>query len=70
MSVSSDVQLTCDQQVHTLLSCAKFGGNFARKLAEAALSADPTNRALVFRTWPMLVENYGPGSAFYSEELG
>lgn len=62
--------LTAEQQIHTLLTAQKFGGNFMRKLADAGLAADPANKQLLFAAFPDLQHFYGPLSAFYSEELG
>ncbi len=41
-----------------------------RKLAEAGLAADPSNKQTLFAAFPDLQNFYGPLSAFYSEELG
>lgn len=62
--------MTTDQQIHTLLTARRFGGNFIRFLATAGLFADPTNRALIFQHWPQLMQEYGPTSCLYSEDLG
>lgn len=62
--------MTTDQQIHTLLTAQRFGGNFIRLLATAGLAADPTNRALIFQHWPRLMQEYGPASCLYSEDLG
>jgi hypothetical protein len=58
------------QQHHTLLTAQHFGGDFMRKLAAAGLAADPLNREIIFTHFPELPQAYGPGSAFYTEELG
>ena len=44
--------------------------HFYRKLAEAALAADPINRAIIFRAFPRLTETYGPESPFYIAAYG
>ena len=62
--------LTTEQQIHTLLTAQRFGGNFMRKLADAGLAADPSNKQTLFAAFPDLQHLYGPLSAFYSEELG
>jgi len=59
--------MTPQETYNTLQTTIKFGGSFSRKLAEAALAADADNKALIFRTWPRLITQYGPGSAMYSE---
>ena len=56
-----------NETYNTLQTAIKFGGSFSRKLAEAALVADADNKALIFRTWPRLITQYGPGSVLYSE---
>lgn len=53
-----------------LLSMRQFGGHFAFKLAEAAIAADPVNRAKILKTFEFIENDYGPETAFYSEELG
>ena len=46
------------------------GSHFYRKLAEAALAADPINKAIIFRAFPHLTERYGPESPFYIAAYG
>jgi hypothetical protein len=62
--------VTAEQQLHTLLTAQRFGGNFMRKLADAGLAADPANRALIFEAFQRLTDDYGPDSCLYSEDLG
>lgn len=62
--------LSAEQQLHTLLSAKRFGGNFIKHLVEAGLVADPLNRARIFESWPEIEVQYGPRSVFYSEDLG
>lgn len=62
--------MTSNQQLHTLLTAQRFGGNFLRHLADAGLAADPNNRATLFQSFPQLAQVFGPGSALYSEDLG
>ena len=40
---------------------------FFKQLAKAALGATPDDKALIMRTWPKFVQNYGPGSSLYKE---
>jgi len=61
--------MTRDQEIHTLLTARRFGGNFICKLAEAGLAADPTNRMIIFAGFPQLRDEYGPDTQWYSEEL-
>jgi len=44
----------------TLQTALKYGGGFYRRLAEAGLAADPSNRQRIFDTWPELMTVYGP----------
>ena len=46
------------------------GSHFYRTLAEAALAADPMNRAIIFRAFPRLTETYGPESPLYIAAYG
>ena len=54
----------------TLEMAILHGGHFYRKLAEAALAADPINKAIIFRAFPQLTEKYGPESPFYIAAYG
>ncbi len=54
-----------NEQFKTLQVAISYGGGFIQKLAEAALHADPANKALIFKTWPVLEMTYGPNSALY-----
>jgi hypothetical protein len=40
---------------------------FLKQLAKAALIATPDDKALIMRTWPKVVQNFGPGSSLYKE---
>ncbi|NBS69077.1 hypothetical protein EBT31_09205 [bacterium] len=62
--------MTPDQQLHTLLTAQRFGGNFMKHLATAGLAADPQNRQVLFDAFPDLENFYGPRTMFYSEDLG
>jgi len=62
--------MTPDQEIHTLLTARQFGGNFLSKLSEAGLAADPDNRMIIFAGFPQLIEQFGPHTTFYSEDLG
>ncbi len=57
--------MNSNETFNTLQTAIKFGGTFSKKLAEAALVADADNKALIFRTWPRLITQYGPSSALY-----
>ena len=51
---------------NTVLETAE-SSPFLKQLAKAALVATPDDKALIMRSWPKLVQNYGPGSSFYKE---
>jgi hypothetical protein len=59
--------MTEHETFNTLQTTIRLGGTFYKKLAEAALVADADNKALIFKTWPRLITQYGPGSTLYSE---
>ena len=59
-----------DDFTKTLEMAILHGGHFHRKLAEAALAADPINKAIIFRAFPHLTERYGPESPFYIAAYG
>ena len=40
---------------------------FLKQIAKAALVATPDDKALIMRTWPKVVQNFGPGSSLYKE---
>jgi len=54
-SGTSILLMNTNEQLKTLETAILHGGGFYSKLAHAALSADPDNRALIFKTWPQLV---------------
>jgi len=62
--------MSTEQQLHTLLTAQRFGGNFMRLLATAGLAADPQNKQRLFEAFPELENFYGPRTMFYSESLG
>lgn len=49
---------------------SRFGGNFERHLAAACIVADPGNRLRLFGAFPEIEGKFGPGSPWYSEDLG
>ena len=59
-----------DDFTKTLEMAILHGGHFYRKLAEAALAADPINRAIISRAFPRLTETYGPESPFFKAAYG
>ena len=59
-----------DDFTKTLEMAILHGGHFHTKLAEAALAADPINKALIFRCFPDLLANYGTDSTFFIAAYG
>ena len=59
-----------DDFTKTLEMAILHGSHFYRKLAEAALAADPINKAIIFRAFPPLTERYGPERPFYIAAYG
>lgn len=62
--------MTPHQTIHTLHTMSRFGGNFERHLAAACIVADPGNRLRLFGAFPEIEGKFGPGSPWYSEDLG
>ena len=57
--------MTDDELFNTLQTAIQHGGIFYRKIAEAALVADPENKALILKNWPRLISHYGVNSTLY-----
>lgn len=51
---------------YTVVAMRAHGGNFCQHLADAWLSADPSNRKRLQDAFPHLFEQYGPQSRFYT----
>ena len=64
-----NLTMTDPEVFNTFKSAEKHGGSFMTHLARAGIAADPTNRALILRTWPKIYTAYGPGNALYEEGL-
>jgi hypothetical protein len=62
--------MTSAQQLHTLFTMKRYGGNFYQCLAVAGINADPVNRVRIFEAFPEIEDDYGPMSVLYSEDLG
>lgn len=62
--------MTAYETIHALHTMSRFGGNFERHLAAACFVADPINRDRLLRAYPEIEGKFGPGSPFYSEDLG
>ena len=61
--------LTPTQMHHTFAAMEQHGGGFCRALAQAWYVADRSNKARIESAFPHLVEDFGPGSAYYRDEL-
>jgi hypothetical protein len=59
--------LTREQLYYTFASMARHGGGFCAALAQAWMLADPTNKRRIEDAFPHLLEDFGPGSRYYSE---
>ena len=66
---NSNLPMTDTEVLNTFKTAEKHGGSFMTHLARAGIAADPTNRALILRTWPKIYTAYGPGNALYEEGL-
>lgn len=58
--------MTEKEQNVTLSAMSIYGGGFAHKLSTAWSHADEDSSAQLGRSFPELVEQYGPGSVFYA----
>ena len=54
----------------TLEMAILHGSHFYRKLAEAALAADPINKAKIFRAFPEITKSFGPKSILWESSYG
>ena len=61
--------LTPTQMHRTFAAMEQHGGGFCRALAQAWYVADRSNKARIESAFPHLVEDFGPGSAYYRDEL-
>ena len=61
------IRMNQDEIFWTLQTAVKHGGGFMSRLAGAALLADPDNKAKIFKTWPEIINTYGPNSALYEK---
>jgi hypothetical protein len=61
--------LTATQMHRTFAAMEQHGGGFCRALAQAWYVADRSNKARIQAAFPHLVEDFGPGSVYYRDEL-
>jgi hypothetical protein len=63
------ITLSPRQAVCTFESMERHGGGFCRALAHAWYKADPGNKRRIEAAFPHLLEDFGPGSSFYTEDV-
>lgn len=61
--------VTGKQTLASIKTAHRHGGDFISRIAAAALAGDPRNRDRVLNAFPEIIANYGPGSAFYTEDF-
>lgn len=61
--------VTEKQTLASIRTARQYGGSFMSTLATAALAGDPRNRDRILAAFPEIIGKYGPGSAFYNEDL-
>lgn len=64
--MSTSVTLTPQETWKTFLAMQRHGGGFCAALAYAWFKGDTANRARIERAFPHLLEDFGPGSYFYT----
>ena len=60
--------LTATQMHRTFAAMEQHGGGFCRALAQAWYVADRSNKARIEAAFANLIENFGPGSAYYRDD--
>jgi hypothetical protein len=58
---------TREQLYYTFASMHRHGGSFCAALALAWCKGDSTNKRRIEDAFPHLLEDFGPGSRYYSE---
>jgi hypothetical protein len=61
--------LTPAQMHRTFAAMEQHGGGFCRALAQAWYVADHNNKARIETAFAHLVQDFGPGSPYYRDEL-
>ena len=61
--------LTRTQMHRTFAAMEQHGGGFCRALAQAWYVADISNKARIQAAFSHLIRDFGPGSAYYRDEL-
>jgi hypothetical protein len=59
--------ITREQLYYTFASMYRHGGGFCTALAQAWCKADQLNKRRIEHAFPHLLEDFGPGSRYYSE---
>tara|TARA_R100001082_G_scaffold82947_1_gene49736 strand:+ start:579 stop:866 length:288 start_codon:yes stop_codon:yes gene_type:complete len=55
--------------LNTFKTALNHGSSFESALGKAGVLADADNKALMLRTWPFLLQKYGPSTCLYKEGL-
>ncbi len=55
--------------LNTFKTALNHGSSFESALGKAGILADADNKALMLRTWPFLLQKYGPSTCLYKEGL-
>jgi len=61
--------LSPTQMHRTFAAMEQHGGGFCRALAQAWYVADGSNKARIQAAFPHLLCDFGPGSAYYRDEM-
>lgn len=65
--MSTITSITSKQLYYTFASMHRRGGSFCAALAQAWFKADASNKRRIEGAFPHLLEDFGPGSRYYSE---
>jgi len=65
--MNTTLTLSPVQMHRTFTAMEKHGGGFCSRLASAWYAADPSNKRRIEVAFPHLLNDFGPGSRFYSD---
>ena len=60
--------MTQEDIFYTFETAIEYADAFHRRLAQAGLMADPENKALILKTWPIFISCYGPNTTLYVQQ--
>jgi hypothetical protein len=63
---NNPTMITTAQMHRTWEIAQQYGGGFVSALAQAWFRGDQRNKERIEQAFPHLIEEYGPGSSFYS----